>query len=156
MKEGQALRVNLLSGSGGFHGINGNLLLVAAQTLEADDAVHQGEQGVILALANVSGRDGCGCRAGEPGMLPQGRLTVGTLRSETLGLAVAAVYGWKPIPFYARTAEDSISSWCFPPFLYGKMNVPWIGFRKIGQSLSERSDSTCASWNRPSSREAGR
>ena len=72
------------------HRIDGNLLLVAAQTLEADNAAHQREQGVVLADAHVLTGMNLGAALTNENVASLRKLTVGTLRAKALGFAVAA------------------------------------------------------------------
>ena len=73
------------------HRIDGNLLLVAAQTLEADNAAHQREQGVVLADAHVLTGMNLGAALTNENVASLRELTVGTLRAKALGFAVAAM-----------------------------------------------------------------
>ena len=75
----------------GLHGVDRNLLLVAAQTLEAHDAVDQSEQGIVLALAHVQAGMDLGATLTDQNVAGQGELTIGTLRAKALAFAVATL-----------------------------------------------------------------
>ena len=74
-------------------GVNRNLLTILAQTLEADNAAHQREQGVVLADAHVLTGMNLGAALTNENVASLRELTVGTLRAKALGFAVAAVTG---------------------------------------------------------------
>ena len=77
--------------------VNGDLLAVLAVTLELDGAVHQGEQGVVLALADVGAGVDLGAALTDEDVAGEDELPVGPLGSEALGLAVAAVLVTPPM-----------------------------------------------------------
>lgn len=83
----------LLSNQLLFDGIDADLLLVAAQALEAHDAVFLGKQGVILADAHVEAGMDVGAALTHQDVASQNELTIGALRAQTLAFAVAAVAG---------------------------------------------------------------
>ena len=73
--------------------IHAALGLLLALALEADHAVHQGEQGVVAADAAVGAGMNVGAALTVQDVARQDELAVRTLRAEALGLAVAAVVG---------------------------------------------------------------
>ena len=83
----------VLSGRSGVHGINADLLLVAAQSLETHNAVFEGEQGVIAADAHVQAGMDVRAALADDDVTGQRKLTIGALAAQTLAFAVAAVTG---------------------------------------------------------------
>ena len=73
--------------------VHGALGLVLALVLEANHAVHQGEQGVVAADAAVGAGMNVGTTLTVQDVARQNELAVRTLGAESLGLAVAAVMG---------------------------------------------------------------
>src|SRR5699024_875735 len=67
------------------------LLAGLAHALETDGSVHQSEQGVIAALANVLTRHDVGAALPDQDVAGQNLLPIGTLHAQTLGHGVAAV-----------------------------------------------------------------
>ena len=74
-----------------LHRVNAHLTLVAAQALKTDNAVLQRIQSIILALAHVQAGMDVGAALTEQDVARQSQLTIGALRAQTLGFAVAAV-----------------------------------------------------------------
>mgnify|MGYP000060526060 CR=1 FL=1 len=74
-------------------GVNRNLLTILAQTLEADNAVRLGEQGVVGTLAHVGAGVDVGAALTHQDVAGLDELTVGTLGAKALGLGITAVLG---------------------------------------------------------------
>ena len=83
----------LLSSRSGLNGVNGNLLLVTAQTLETHNAILQSEQGVIAADAHVQAGMDVSAALTNENVTGQRELTIGALAAQTLAFAVTAVTG---------------------------------------------------------------
>ena len=87
------------SGRGGFpikplfSRINGCLLAVFAQTLETQDAIDLGEQGVVSTDAHVGAGMNVGTTLANQNVTRQNELTVGALGAKALGLGITAVRG---------------------------------------------------------------
>ena len=73
--------------------IHAALGLLLALALEANHAVHQGEQGVVAAAAAVGAGMNVGAALTLQDVARQDELAARTLRAEALGLAVATVVG---------------------------------------------------------------
>ena len=73
------------------HRIDGNLLLVAAQTLEADNTVGLGKQRVIAADTDVGAGVDVGAALAHKNVAGENELTVSALGAKALGVRVAAV-----------------------------------------------------------------
>ena len=74
-------------------GVDRDLLAVLAQTLEADNAVRLGEQGVVAADTDVDAGMDVGAALANKNVARENELTVGALGTKALGLGVAAVLG---------------------------------------------------------------
>ena len=73
--------------------VHAALGLLLALALEADHAVHQGEQGVVAADAAIGARMNVGTTLTVQDVASQHELAVRALRAQALRLAVAAVVG---------------------------------------------------------------
>ena len=82
----------------GFHRffllrVNGNLLAVLTQALETNNALNLGEQGVVLAAADVQARMDLRAALTDKDVARRNGLTVRTLDAQALGLGITAVLG---------------------------------------------------------------
>ena len=113
-----------------LNGVNADLLLVTAETLETNDAAGLGEQGVILADAYIEAGMDVGAALANKNVAGQYKLTIRTLGSKTLAFAVTAVAGGAHTFFMSEQLKikfhhDGISSVLTSP--HGDVNVLWIG-----------------------------
>ena len=74
-------------------GIDRSLLAVSAESLELQDAVAGGKEGVVAALAYVDAGMDLGSSLTDKHVAREDELTVASLDAETLGLGISAVLG---------------------------------------------------------------
>ena len=82
--------------------VNGNLLAVLTQTLEANNALNLCEQGVVLTAANIHTRVDLGAALANQDVACRYGLTVCTLYTQSLGLGITTVLWSNQRPFYER------------------------------------------------------
>ena len=83
-----------------------------AKTLKADDAVGEGEEGIVFADADVVARVELGAALADEDIARKHRLAVRTLHAEALRLAVAPVVGRARSLFMSKQTENDH---CFVP-----------------------------------------
>ena len=73
--------------------VNRDLLAVLAHALELYLAVNEGEQGIVLTLTNVGTGVDLSSALSDKDVAGQNELTICSLGTKTLGLAIATVLG---------------------------------------------------------------
>ena len=100
-----------------LRGVNRDLLAVLAQTLEADNAVRLGEQGVVGTLAHVGAGVDVGAALTHQNVASQHELPVSALGAKALGLGITAVLGGAHTFFMGKELQRNVQHFQVPSFL---------------------------------------
>ena len=108
---GEALKQRVLLDSG-----DADLLAVAAQTLELDLAVDQGEEGIVRTLTDVFTGMDVGTALTDEDVARENGLPVGSLHAKTLGFGITAVLGRAHTFFMSEKLNVNAKHRVAPPF----------------------------------------
>ena len=97
--------------------VDGNLLPVLPETLEADDAVSLGEQRVITAAADIDAGMDVGAALADKDVASQNMLAVSPLGPEALALGITAVLGGTNALFVGEELQTNVHHNRVPSFL---------------------------------------
>ena len=98
-------------------GVDRDLLAILAQTLEANNAVRLGEQGVVGTLAHVGAGVDVGAALTHQNVASQHELSVGALGAKALGLGITAVLGGAHTFFMSEELQRNVQHFQVPSFL---------------------------------------
>ncbi len=90
--------------------VNGDLLAILSEMLEADGTVSKSEKGIVLALAYVGTRMDLGTALADEDVSGKNELTVSPLNAKAFGLGIAAVLGGAHSLFMCHLCYTSNSS----------------------------------------------
>ena len=97
--------------------VDGDLLAVAAQALEADHAVRLGEEGVVAAEADVDAGVDMGTPLTDQDAAREDMLPVGPLGPEALALGITAVLGGTDALLVGEELKTNVHHDRVPSFL---------------------------------------
>ena len=97
--------------------VDGDLLAVLAQTLEANHTVDLGEQGVVAAAANIHTGVNVSAALTNQDVAGQNVLTISALGAETLGLGITAILGGTNALLVGEELKTNVHHRCVPSFL---------------------------------------
>ena len=98
-------------------GVDRDLLAILAQTLEANNAVRLGEQGVVGTLAHVGAGVDVGAALTHQNVASQHELPVSALGAKALGLGITAVLGGAHTFFMGKELQRNVQHFQVPSFL---------------------------------------
>ena len=97
--------------------VNRNLLTILAQTLETDNTVSLGKEGIVGADAHVLAGVNVRAALTHQNVAGQNELTVSTLGAKALGLGVTAVLGGAHTFFMGEELQTNVQHFAVPSFL---------------------------------------
>ena len=98
-------------------GVNRNLLTILAQTLEADNTVGLGKEGIVGADAHILAGVNVRAALTHQDVAGQNELTVSALGAKALGLGITAVLGGAHTFFMGKELQRNVQHFQVPSFL---------------------------------------
>ena len=98
-------------------GVDRDLLAVLAQTLETDNTVSLGKEGIVGADAHVLAGVNVRAALTHQDVAGQNELTVSTLGAQALGLGITAVLGGAHTFFMSEELQRNVQHFQVPSFL---------------------------------------